>query len=148
MQRGCQDLQPSSCTASTGLTYSSATELGKWFLFSSSVSFPHRMCIFSRMSCWCNISWEGKRIFWRAATRYSHDWTLQSFWPERTARGAGGGGGGGAGMGGCERQQQMKFLGLQTQSGETLKHLQGAECFSYTMVILRSLLGSSGVQGT
>lgn len=31
--------------------------------------------------------------------RYSHDWTLQRFWPERTAREAGGGGGGsGAGV--------------------------------------------------
>lgn len=82
MQRGCQDLQPSSCTAPTDLTYSSATELGKQFLFSSSISFPHKMCIFSRMSCWCYIPWEGRRIFWRAATRYSHDWTLQSFWPD------------------------------------------------------------------
>lgn len=30
---------------------------------------------------------------------YSHDWTLQCFWPERTA-GEAGGGGGGAGVGG------------------------------------------------
>lgn len=38
MQRGCRDQQPPSHMVPMNLTYSSATELGKWFSFSGSVS--------------------------------------------------------------------------------------------------------------